>query len=159
VSTEPAAKFFVNSGLVANHVDMYHLLRPLLKQTVSYRYLRGGSVVTHGTGWVERIVMDRPDVSSFFTPLSICVNVDSWEHLEFETRPDQLLMYTLVQGDERVVVEFAPVTGSDEERPVQQTLRFEPAAQYVQMTLAAMDDDDLEGDATDGPGDGGVDAG
>ena len=158
MSTDPAAKFFVNSGLVANHVDMYHLLRPLLKQTVSYRYLRGGSVVSHGTGWVERIVMDRPDVSSFFTPLSICVNVDSWEHLEFETRPDQLLMYTLVQGDERVVVEFAPAMGGDEERAVQQTLRFEPAAQYVQMTLAAMDED-LEGDAADGLGDGRADAG
>ena len=63
----------------------------------------------HGTGWVERIVADEPETSSFFTPLSICLNVDSFEHLEFETRPDQLLVYTLVQGDERIVLEFAPV--------------------------------------------------
>ena len=156
MSSEPAAKFFVNSGLVATRVDIYHLLRPLLKQTVSYRYLRAGSVVSHGTGWVERIVMDRPDVSSFFTPLSICLNVDSWEHLEFETRPDQLLTYTLVQGDEQVVVEFAPAP-ADEERPVQQTLRFEPAAQYVQMTLAAMDDDQADPEAADDADEGGAD--
>ena len=156
MSIEPAAKFFVNSGLVATRVDMYHLLRPLLKQTISYRYLRGGTVVSHGTGWVERIVMDRPDVSTFFTPLSICLNVDSWEHLEFETRPDQLLMYTLVQGDEQVVVEFAP-TIVDEERPIQQTFRFEPAAQYVQMTLAALDADESDPNGLDDPDVGGAD--
>lgn len=156
MSSEPAARFFVNSGLVANRVDIHHLLRPLLKQTVAYRYLRAGSVVSHGIGWVERIVMDRPDVSSFFTPLSICINVDSWEHLEFETRADQLLTYTLVQGDERVVVEFAP-SAPDEDRPVQQTLRFEPAAQYVQMTLAAMDADESGVDALDGTDEGGAD--
>ena len=63
---------------------------------------------SHGTGWVERIVVDQPDVSTYFTPLAITLNIDSFEHLEFETRPDQLLVYTLVQGDERVVVEFAP---------------------------------------------------
>ena len=34
------------------------LLRPILKQTVSYRYHRGRDVVAHGTGWVERIVVD-----------------------------------------------------------------------------------------------------
>jgi len=156
VSSEPAAKFFVNSGLVATRVDIYHLLRPLLKQTVAYRYLRGGSVVSQGTGWVERIVMDRPDVSTFFTPLSICVNVDSWEHLEFETRADQLLTYTLVQGDEQVIVEFAP-TIADAERPVQQTFRFEPAAQYVQMTLAALEAEGADADAPDRADEGGTD--
>jgi hypothetical protein len=145
LSNGSPAKFFVNSGLVATRVDIYHLLRPLLKQTVSYRYLRGGSVISHGTGWVERIVMDRPDVSSFFTPLSICLNVDSWEHLEFETRPDQLLTYRLVQGDEQVVIEFAPVIATDD-APVQQKLGFEPAAQYVQMTLAALDPDLADAD-------------
>ena len=88
---------------------MLHLLRPLLKQTVTYRYLRGREVVSHGTGWVERIVVDPPETSTYFTPLAITLNIDSFEHLEFETRPDQLLVYTLVQGDERVVVEFAPI--------------------------------------------------
>ena len=133
------ARFFVNSGIVSNRVDIYHLLRPLLKQTVSYRYLRNGMLVSHGTGWVERIVGDRPEVSSFFTPLSICVNVDSWEHLEFETRPDQLLTYTLVQGDERVVLEFTPMVHGGDEAPVQQTFRLVTGPEYVQMELAALE--------------------
>ena len=119
VSSDRPAKFFVNNGLVSNPADIYHLLRPLHRQTVAYRYLRGDRVVAHGTGWVERIVADRPDVSSFFTPLSICLSVASWEHLEFETRPDQLISYVLVQGDERVVLRFVPpdVAAGDEVGP------------------------------------------
>ena len=139
MATEPPAQFFVNSGLVSNTADLYHLLRPLLKQTVSYRYLRAGHVISHGTGWVERLVMDQPDVSSFFTPLSICINVSSFEHLEFETRPDQLLTYTLVQGDERVVIEFAPVAREEGDSPIQQAFRLEPTPEYVQMELTALD--------------------
>src|SRR5262245_57235970 len=98
--------------MVSNPTDIYHLLRPLHRQTVAYKYVRGDTVVAHGTGWVERIVADRPDVSSFFTPLSICLSVASWEHLEFETRPDQLLSYVLVQGDEKVVLTFVPPEGT-----------------------------------------------
>ncbi|HET7677139.1 MAG TPA: hypothetical protein VFK38_04740 [Candidatus Limnocylindrales bacterium] len=139
---EPPAKFFVNSGLVSSRTDVHNLLRPLIKQTVAYRYFRAGQLVGHGTGWVERIVIDQPDVSTFFTPLSICLNVDSFEHLEFETRPDQLLVYTLVQGDERLVVEFAPVHGpAMPDEPVQQTFRFEPAG-YVQMELGGLEGGD-----------------
>ena len=111
--SQPPAKFFVNQGVVTSREDMLNLLRPLLKQTVSYRYVRGREVVAHGTGWVERIVVDQPDVSTYFTPIAITVNVDSFEHLDFATRPDQLLVYTLVQGDESVVIEF---TRSEERR-------------------------------------------
>jgi hypothetical protein len=135
VSFEQPAKFFVNSGLASNPVDIYHLLRPLLRQTVAYRYQRGGRVVAHGTGWVERIVADRPDVSSFFTPLSICLSVASWEHLEFETRPDQLIVYTLVQGDERVTLQFVPSVGHDREEAVQEPLPFQVLPGYIQMEL------------------------
>ena len=116
MASEPPAKFFVNQGLVTSRTDIQHLLRPILKQTVSYRFLRGRELVAHGTGWVERIVADEPEMSTYFTPISIAINVDSFEHLEFETRPDQLLVYTLVQGDERVVIEFVPGVG-DEEGP------------------------------------------
>ena len=140
MSLEPSAKFFVNHGLVSSRSDIHNLLRPLVKQTVAYRYYRTGALIGHGTGWVERIVIDEPDTSSFFTPLSICLNVDSFEHLEFETRPDQLLVYTLVQDDERIVLEFAPVHApGDAEEVVQQVFRFAPAEDYVQMELGGLD--------------------
>ena len=140
VSTMPAAKFFVNQGVVASPTDMLHLLKPLLKQTVTYRYLRGRDVVAHGTGWVERIVTDAPDTSTYFTPLAITLNIDSFEHLEFETRPDQLLVYTLVQGDERVIVEFAPIGSSSEDASpfAPRQLEFD-TSDYVQMELLGLD--------------------
>lgn len=136
----PPAKFFVNQGVVTSRTDILHLLRPLLKQTVSYRYLRGREVVSHGTGWVERIVVDAEDTSTYFTPLAITLNIDSFEHLEFETRPDQLLVYALVQGDERVIVEFAPVgAGTDETSPfAPRQLEFDTTG-YVQMELLGLD--------------------
>ena len=152
MSSAPPAKFFVNQGLVSSRADIQHLLRPLLKQTVSYRYFRGREMVANGTGWVERVVVDQPDVSTYFTPLAITLNIDSFEHLEFETRPDQLLVYTLVQGDERVVVEYAPVAErEDPDEPVQQTLTFQ-TPEYVQMELTAFDlGDDWPGQEK-GPG-------
>lgn len=159
MSIEPPAKFFVNSGLVSNPVDIYHLLRPLLRQTVAYRYVRSGKVISHGTGWVERIVADRPDVSSFFTPLSICLSVASWEHLEFETRPDQLITYALVQSDERVMLEFVPAPGGDGDEPIQEPLPFQVAPGYVQMELNAMDTAELPEDADVPPGDAGGEPG
>src|SRR5687768_5640134 len=96
-------------------------------------------IVSLGTGWVERIVVDRPEVSTFFTPLSICLNIDSFEHLEFETRPDQLIVYTLVQGDERILVEFAPVGRTPSDEPEQQRFYFPATADYVQMELSVLD--------------------
>jgi hypothetical protein len=140
VASDPPAKFFVNQGLVTSRSDITHLLRPILKQTVSYRYLRGRDLVTHGTGWVERIVSDEPDVSTYFTPISIAINVDSFEHLEFETRPDQLLVYTLVQGDERVVIEFVPGPAGDEEGPAApRQLELDMGRGFVQMELLGLE--------------------
>jgi hypothetical protein len=136
VSSEPPAKFFVNQGVVSSREDMLNLLRPLLKQTVTYRYFRERELVSHGTGWVERIVTEQPEISTYFTPIAVTLNVDSFEHLEFETRPDQLLVYALVQGDERVVLEFAPV-GSELafDAPFEpQQLAFDTSG-YVQMEL------------------------
>ncbi len=126
------APFYVNSGIVASRTDILNLLRPLLKQTVSYRYFRGRDLVANGTGWVERVVIDEPETSSYFTPVSICLNVDSFEHLEFETRPDQLIVYVLVEGDERIVLEFAP-RGETADREPQQ-LAFDTSG-FVQMEL------------------------
>ena len=140
MSSPPPAKFFVNQGVVTSRTDMLHLLRPLLKQTITYRYLRGREVVSHGTGWVERIVVDADDISTYFTPLAITLNLDSFEHLEFETRPDQLLVYTLVQGDERVVVEFAPIgPGDADESPfAPRQLAFD-TNDFVQMELLGLE--------------------
>ena len=138
MSSDPPAKFFVNQGLVTSRTDLQHVLRPILKQTVSYRYLRGRDVVAHGTGWVEQIVADEPDVSTFFTPISITLNVDSFEHLEFETRPDQLLVYTLVQGDERVIIEFVPGVTDDEGPSAPRQLEFDTSG-FVQMELLGLE--------------------
>ncbi len=127
-----SAKYFVNSGIVSSRTDILNLLRPLQKQTVSYRYFRGRDLVAHGAGWVERVVIDEPETSSYFTPVSICLNVDSFEHLEFETRPDQLIVYALVEGDERIVIEFAPLGEAAGGAPEQ--LAFDTSG-FVQMEL------------------------
>jgi len=132
-------KFFVNSGIVSSRADIHNLLRPLLKQTVSYRYYRGRDLVAAGTGWVERVVVDEPETSSYFTPVSICLNVDSFEHLEFETRPDQLIVYALVEGDERVVLEFAPPGEGAGREPEQ--LAFDTSG-FVQMELLGPEGDE-----------------
>ncbi|MCC6618621.1 MAG: hypothetical protein IT341_06235 [Chloroflexi bacterium] len=105
--SEARAKLFINTGVATAKGDMYNILRPLLKQTVSYTYFRGTRVESHGTGWVERIVVDHPEMASYFTPLAICLNLDSFDYLAFDTTSEQLLVYTLTIGSERVVLEFA----------------------------------------------------
>jgi hypothetical protein len=142
VTSATPAKFFVNQGVVTSRVDMQNLLRPTLKQTVSYRFLRGRDLVAHGTGWVERIVIDDPETSTYFTPIAITLNIDSFEHLEFETRPDQLVVYTLVQGDERVVIEYAPMS-SDDARHTARQLEFDTSG-FVQMELLGLDAREVE---------------
>jgi hypothetical protein len=139
VASDPPAKFFVNQGLVTSRTDVQHLLRPILKQTVAYRFYRNRELVSHGSGWVERIVSDEPEMSTYFTPIAITINVDSFEHLEFETRPDQLLVYTLVQGDERVVIEFVPrAAGEDEGPSAPRQLEFDTSG-FVQMELLGLE--------------------
>ena len=139
MSSATPAKFFVNQGVVSSRADMQNVLRPTLKQTVSYRLIRGRDLVAHGTGWVERIVIDDPETSTFFTPIAITLNIDSFEHLEFETRPDQLLVYTLVQGDERVVIEYAPMSSDDRDaRLAPHQLEFDTSG-FVQMELQGLD--------------------
>jgi hypothetical protein len=105
--TDARAKLYINTGVVTDKSDIYNILRPLLKQTVTYTYHRGTQVTGGGTGWVERIVVDHPEIASYFTPLAICLNLDSFDYLQFDTTSDQLLVYTLVIGEERVVLEFA----------------------------------------------------
>ena len=115
--TDTRAKLYINTGVVTSKSDIYNILRPLLKQTVTYTYHRGARVESSGTGWVERIVVDHPDVSSYFTPLAICLNLDSFDYLQFDTTSDQLLVYTLIVGNERVVLEFAGAGSAGANRP------------------------------------------
>ncbi len=119
--SEARAKLYINTGVVTNKSDVYNVLRPLLKQTVTYSYYRDNQVASSGTGWVERIVVDHPEIASYFTPLSICLNLDSFDYLQFDTTREQLLIYTLVIGNERVVLEFAAAgprhAGNEEAQP------------------------------------------
>jgi hypothetical protein len=135
------AKFYVNSGIVASRTDIHNLLLPLVKQTVAYSYYRGRTLIASGTGWVERVVIDEPETSSYFTPVSICLNVDSFEQLEFETRPGRLIVYTLVEGDERVVLDYAPFGERDPGAQAPGQLVFDTSG-FVQMELLASADDE-----------------
>ena len=139
MASDPPAKFFVNQGVVTSPTDIAHLLRPILRQTVAYRFYRGRDVIAHGLGWVERIVRDEPAMSTYFTPIAITINVDSFEHLEFETRPDQLLVYTLVQGDERVVLEFVPGGGGEGDEPMAPRQLQLAMEDFVQMELQGLE--------------------
>jgi hypothetical protein len=167
--SEARAKLYINTGVVTAKSDIYNILRPLLKQTVSYTYYRGSRVESRGTGWVERIVVDHADVASYFTPLAICLNLDSFDYLQFDTTSEQLLVYTLVIGSERVVLEFAatgpPRLGSDDEEEM-----TEPAAggrplprnaeelardlRFIQMELLMAGDGDPDSERTDEDEDG-----
>src|SRR4026207_533022 len=102
--TDARAKLYINTGVVTNRTDVYNILRPLLKQTVTYTYYRGNAVTSSGTGWVERIVVDHPEIASYFTPLSICLNLDSFDYLQFDTTPEQLPAYTPLTGHARAVL-------------------------------------------------------
>lgn len=157
--SEARAKLYINTGVVTGKGDMYNILRPLLKQTVSYTYFRGARVESHGTGWVERIVVDHPDVASYFTPLAICLNLDSFDYLQFDTTSEQLLVYTLTVGGERVVLEFAapgqPRLGSDEDpahgsgRPLPQNAHeLARDLRFIQMELLMS----AEAEASEGDG-------
>jgi hypothetical protein len=167
--SEARAKLYINTGVVTAKSDIYNILRPLLKQTVSYTYYRGTRVESSGTGWVERIVVDHPDVASYFTPLAICVNLDSFDYLQFDTTSDQLLVYTLTIGNERVVLEFsaggaqrlAELTGEDGAstsgaRPLPRNAEeLARDLRFIQMELLmSADSDATEGDRSDEDEDG-----
>jgi hypothetical protein len=167
--SDARAKLYINTGVVTGKSDIYNILRPLLKQTVSYTYLRGAKVESSGTGWVERIVVDHPEIASYFTPLAICVNLDSFDYLQFDTTSEQLLVYTLTVGNERVVLEFAasgqPRLGADGDADVAQVSNGRPLPRnaeelardlrFIQMELLmSADADASDGDRSDEDEDG-----
>ena len=36
-------------------------------------------------------MVDHPEIASYFTPLAICVNLDSFDYLSFDTTSDDLV--------------------------------------------------------------------
>ena len=167
--SDARAKLYINTGVVTGKSDIYNILRPLLKQTVSYTYLRGTKVESSGTGWVERVVVDHPEIASYFTPLAICVNLDSFDYLQFDTTSEQLLVYTLTVGNERVVLEFAasgqPHLGGDGEADAAHASNGRPLPRnadelardlrFIQMELLmSADADASDGDRSDEDEDG-----
>ena len=162
--SEARAKLYINTGVVTARSDVYNILRPLLKQTVTYTYFRGAKIESRGTGWVERIVVDHPEVASYFTPLAICLNLDSFDYLQFDTTSEQLLTYTLVIGSERVVLEFAAAGGAlpavvgEEDasraggagRPLPRTAdELARDLRFIQMELLMSAEADADGDRAD----------
>ena len=166
--SEARAKLYINTGVVTARSDIYNILRPLLKQTVSYTYFRGTRVESRGTGWVERIVVDHPEVASYFTPLAICLNLDSFDYLQFDTTSEQLLVYTLVVGSERIVLEFAASgaprlgleadvpDGTDPGRPLPRNAQeLARDLRFIQMELLmSADAEGTDGDRSDEDEDG-----
>lgn len=165
--SDARAKLYINTGVVTSKGDIYNILRPLLKQTVSYTYWRGPKVESSGTGWVERIVVDHPEIASYFTPLAICLNLDSFDYLQFDTTSEQLLVYTLVVGSERVTLEFAAAgtprlaeredgePGTAVGRPLPRNAEeLARDLRFIQMELLMAGDADADGDRADEDEDG-----
>ena len=70
---------------------------------------------------------------------------------DWDYRADQLIVYTLVQGDERIVVEFAPVGRSTADEPEQQRFAFPATADYVQMAVDKQKEDAAKSHRTEAP--------
>jgi hypothetical protein len=131
---ERAPGLFVNRGLVVQRADKANILRPLLRQTVSYRHLREGEQIVRGHGWVEEVLGDDPEVSTIFTPLTITINVDAFDSVEFDLSEPGNLRYVLRSGSDAVEVEFQAGAQVPVAAPVKSWLEYR-GEQYVQIEL------------------------
>ena len=129
-----APGLFVNRGLVVQRADKANILRPLLHQTVSYRHSRDGEQIVRGHGWVEEVLGDDPEVSSIFTPLTITINVDAFESIEFDLSEPGNLRYVLRSGADAVEIEYQAGTQIPDAAPVKSWLEYR-GEQYVQIEL------------------------
>ena len=125
---------FVNRGLAILRADKANVLRPLLRQTVSYRHLQGGELIARGMGWVEEVLGDDPEVSSIFTPLTITINVDAFQSVEFDLSEPGQLRYTLRSSDAVVEIEYSAGTAIPRTEPVHTWLEYR-GEEYVQIEL------------------------
>ena len=131
---EQSPSLFVNRGLVVQRADKANILRPLLHQTVSYRHLRDGEQIVRGHGWVEEVLGDDPEVSSIFTPLTITINVDAFDSIEFDLSEPGNLRYVLRSGADAVEIEYQAGTPLPDAAPVKSWLEYR-GEQYVQIEL------------------------
>ena len=124
---------FVNRGLAILRADKANVLRPLLRQTVSYRHLQGGELIARGMGWVEEVLGDDPEVSSIFTPLTITINVDAFQSVEFDLSEPGHLRYTLRSSDAVVEIEYSAGTAIPRTEPVRTWLEYR-GEEYVPVS-------------------------
>ena len=133
----PPAKFFVNQGVVSSR-DRH--ARTCSGRSSSRRSRTATSAAASSSPTAPAGSSGSSSTHPETRPTSrrsrSRLNIDSFEHLEFETRPDQLLVYTLVQGDERVIIEFAPIgAGGEDASPfAPRQLEFDTSG-FVQMEL------------------------
>ena len=125
---------FVNQGLAFGRADKANVLRPLLRQTVAYRRQQGGVTIASGIGWVEEVLGDDPEVSSIFTPLTITINVDAFDSVQFDLEKVGHLRYVLRRGDEAIELEYRAGVPVPESAPLRTWLDVR-AEQYVQIEL------------------------
>lgn len=145
---------FVNHGLAIGRADKANVLRPLLRQTVAYRRMHEGKTIASGIGWVEEVLGDDPEVSSIFTPLTITINVDAFESVEFDLAEVGHLRYVLRRGDEAIELEYRAGVPVPSDAPLRTWLDVR-AEQYVQIELptSAWPTAEPSGDGEGGDGD------
>jgi len=131
---EPVPGLFVNRGLAILRADKANVLRPLLRQTVAYQHLVGGELIARGMGWVEEVLGDDPEISSIFTPLTITINVDAFQSVEFDLSEPGHLRYTLRSNDAVVEIEYRAGAAIPRSEPVRNWLEYR-GEEYVQIEL------------------------
>jgi hypothetical protein len=84
------------------------------------------------------VLGDDPEVSSIFTPLTITINVDAFESIEFDLSEPGNLRYVLRSGADAVEIEYQAGTQVPDAAPVKSWLEYR-GEQYVQMHRAVDD--------------------
>ena len=131
---EQVPGLFVNRGLAILRADKANVLRPLLRQTVAYEHRVGGELIARGVGWVEEVLGDDPEISSIFTPLTITINVDAFQSVEFDLSEPGHLRYTLRSADAVVAIEYRAGATIARSEPVRTWLEYR-GEEYVQIEL------------------------
>jgi len=101
---------------------------------VAYEHRVGGELIARGMGWVEEVLGDDPEISSIFTPLTITINVDAFQSVEFDLSEPGHLRYTLRSNDAVVEIEYRAGATIPRSEPVRTWLEYR-GEEYVQIEL------------------------